>query len=77
MRREHHAYYPDGIAADENSSVGHSITDLDYSELGRPFGFFGKRVERLENLRKALQEGVAAVEKGHTAILNIILDDAI
>ena len=77
MRREHHAYYPDGIAADENSSVGHSITDLDYSELGRPFGFFGKRVERLENLRKALQEGVAAVENGHTAILNIILDDAI
>ena len=75
MRKEHHAYYPDGIAAEHNSSVGHTITNLDYAELGAPFGFFGRRVEKLADLSGAIREAQEAVEGGRTAILNVVLDD--
>lgn len=75
MRKEHHAYYPDGVAAEHNASVGHTITDLDYAELAAPFGFYGRRVETLAELPDALREGLAALEEGRTAILNVILDD--
>ncbi|MEC7489086.1 MAG: thiamine pyrophosphate-dependent enzyme [Pseudomonadota bacterium] len=75
MRREHHAYYPDGVAAGNNASVGHDITDFNYAELGTPFGFYGSRVEKLSELPDALAEGAAAIADGRTAILNVILDD--
>jgi len=75
MRKEHHAYYPDGVAAEHNASVGHTITDVDYAELGAPFGFYGRRVEALADLPGAIKEAQAAVEGGRTAILNVVLDD--
>lgn len=75
MRKEHHSYYPDGVAAAENASVGHDITDLDYAELAKPFDFYGRRVETLAELPGALKEAYAAIEEGRTAILNVILDD--
>ena len=75
MRREHHAYYPDGVAAAKNASVGHTITDLDYAELGAPFGFFGSRVEKMDKLADSLSEGIAAVKGGCTAIINVVLDE--
>ncbi|PPR10673.1 MAG: Benzoylformate decarboxylase [Alphaproteobacteria bacterium MarineAlpha11_Bin1] len=76
MRKEHHTYYPDGVAAEHNTSVGHTITDLDYSELGSPFGFYGCRVDKLSDLPAALKKARQEVEGGTTAILNVILDDA-
>jgi len=75
MRKEHHAYYPDGVAAEHKASVGHTITDVDYAELGAPFGFYGRRVEALADLPGAIKEAQAAVEDGRTAILNVVLDD--
>jgi acetolactate synthase I/II/III large subunit len=75
MRKEHHAYYPDGVAAADNASVGHTITDLDYADLAKPFDFYGRRVETLAELPEALKEGLAATKEGRTAILNVILDD--
>ena len=75
MRKEHHAFYPDGIAAGQNASHGHPITDLDYAELARPFGFHGQRVERQDELASALEDANAAVAEGRTAIVNVILDD--
>ncbi len=75
MRKEHHAFYPDGIAASQNASHGHPITDLDYAELAKPFDFHGRRVERQDELASALEEANAAVAEGRTAILNVILDD--
>ena len=77
MRKEHHAYYPDGVSAEHNASVGHTITDLDYAELGAPFEFFGRRVDRLADLPGAIEEAQAAVEGGRTAILNVVLDDGV
>ena len=75
MRKEHHAYYPDGVAAEHNASVGHTITDLEYSDLGAPFGFHGCRIDRLADLPGAIKEAQKAVEGGRTAILNVVLDD--
>ena len=75
MRKEHHAYYPDGVAAEHNKSVGHAITDLDYAVLGAPFGFYGRRVEALAELTEAIEDAQVAVKGGCTAILNVLLDD--
>ena len=75
MRKEHHAFYPDGVAAAANSSHGHRITEFDYAELARPFGFHGRRVEKTAELAPALEEGLAAVEEGRTSILNVVLDE--
>ncbi|MFT5488239.1 MAG: acetolactate synthase-1/2/3 large subunit [Paracoccaceae bacterium] len=75
MRKEHHAYYPDGVAAASNASVGHEITDVDYAELGKPFGFYGRRVEALADLPGVLKEAYAATQEGRTAIVNVILDE--
>ena len=50
-------------------------TNLDYAELGAPFGFFGRRVEKLADLSGAIREAQEAVEGGRTAILNVVLDD--
>ena len=75
MRKEHHAFYPDGVAAAANSSHGHRITEFDYAELARPFGFYGRRIEKTAELAPALEEGLAAVEEGRTSLLNVVLDE--
>ena len=77
MRKEHHAYYPEGVAASANESVGHPVTELDYAELGAPFGFHGAYVDTLADLPGALSEARAAVEGGRTAIVNVVLDDGL
>ncbi len=75
MRKEHHSYYPDGVGAKNGASVGHTITDMDYAELARGFGFYGRKVDRLIELQDAIKEGQRAVFSGQTAILNVILDE--
>ena len=75
MRKEHHAYYPDGVAAADNASYGHTITDLAYEELAAPFGFCGLSVDTLKDLPGVLAEARDAVAGGRTAIVNVILDD--
>lgn len=75
MRKEHHAYYPDGVAAASNASVGHEITDLDYADLAKPFGFFGRTVDVLADLPAVLKEAHQATLDGRTAIVNVIMDE--
>ena len=75
MRKEHHSYYPNGLAANNSTSVGHTITDMDYAELARAFGFYGRKVDRLIELENAIKEGQRAVCSGQTAILNVVLDE--
>ena len=75
MRKEHHSYYPNGLAANNSTSVGHTITDMDYAELARAFDFYGRKVDRLIELENAIKEGQRAVCSGQTAILNVVLDE--
>ena len=74
MRREHWQYYPDGVAAAHDIYPGHGVTELDYSELVKPFGGYGRKVEDPAEIVPTLKEGLKATEKGRTAIVNIILE---
>ena len=74
MKLEHHAYYPAGIAAANNRSHGFPITGFEYSELVKPFGGFGRRVDKPAELKPALKRCIAAVNDGRTAILDVSLE---
>jgi acetolactate synthase-1/2/3 large subunit len=74
MKKEHHAFYPDGVSAANDLYYGEPVTDLDYAELPKLFGGFGRRVENPADLPAALKDGLAAVEGGKTAILNVMVD---
>lgn len=74
MKLEHHAYYPEGVAKANDHSLGFPITAFEYSELVKPFGGFGERVEKPADLKPALKRGAAAVKEGRTAIINVVLE---
>ncbi|HEY5608698.1 MAG TPA: thiamine pyrophosphate-dependent enzyme [Alphaproteobacteria bacterium] len=74
MRKEHEAYYPDGVAAAHKIFYGEPVTDFEYSELAKPFGGYGKRVETQAALKIALKEGMAAVNDGKTAVINAMIE---
>ena len=74
MKKEHHAFYPDGVSAANDLYYGEPVTGLDYAEIPKLFGGFGRRVENLADLPAALKDGLAATEGGKTAILNVMVD---
>jgi len=74
MKYNHRDYYPDGVSAANDIWYGHPVTDLDYAELVQPFGGYGRRVEAMAELPGAIDEALAAVAGGQTAILNVIVD---
>ncbi len=74
MKKEHQNFYPDGVSTQNDIFYGSEITDLDYEELVKPFGGFGRRVDDPAELSDALTEGLAAVAEGRTAILNVHVD---
>ncbi len=74
MRKEHRAFYPDGVAAQNDLYYGWNVTDLAYEELVQPFGGFGRRVDDPAERPAALREGLAAVQDGRTAIVNVMVD---
>jgi acetolactate synthase-1/2/3 large subunit len=73
MRQGHLHHYPDGAAASTNLHYGVTIDGPDYAELGKHFGFYGARVEKLAELDAALRSALAAVNDGTTAILNVLV----
>jgi acetolactate synthase-1/2/3 large subunit len=73
MKQGHVHHYPNGEAIRSNNFYGVAIDGPAYEELGREFGFHGRRVERVEDLVAALGEALAAVQQGRSAILNVIL----
>ena len=74
MMNEHRAFYPDGDSAKNDLFYGRDITDLEYSEIPKLFGGYGKRVEKEADLAGAIKEGLTAVESGRTAILNVMVN---
>ena len=73
MRKGHVHHYPDGASASKNLHFGVTIDGPDYEQLGSHFGFHGQRVEKLAELKGALQDALAATKAGKTAILNIMV----
>jgi thiamine pyrophosphate-dependent acetolactate synthase large subunit-like protein len=74
MRANQLSYYPDGTGKQNNLYYGHPIHGPDYAELIAPFGGFGRRVDNPGELDDALLAGLAAVEDGKTAIINVVLN---
>ncbi|MCZ6604096.1 MAG: thiamine pyrophosphate-dependent enzyme, partial [Alphaproteobacteria bacterium] len=72
MKKEHHAFYPDGISADHDIYPGFAVTGLNYEELAVPFGGFGRRVEKAGDLEAAIADAQAALADGKSAILNVM-----
>jgi acetolactate synthase I/II/III large subunit len=73
MKGGHIHHYPDGASASADLYFGVTIDGPNYDELGSHFGFHGRRVEKPEDLKGALQDALAAVKKGKTAILNVVI----
>ena len=70
---EHQRYYPEGTSKDHDIYVGHPVTEFEYSDLMKPFGGVGLRVEDPAELKPALQKALAAVKGGKTALLNVMV----
>lgn len=73
MQRNHTEYYPKGAAVQHDLWHGVHIDGPEYSELGKPFGFHGQRVEKPGELVGALKAGLASIQSGKTSILNVVL----
>jgi acetolactate synthase I/II/III large subunit len=73
MQTGHLHHYPDGVAQAVDMWHGVNIDGADYSELGRPFGFAGERVEHPAALAPALERALAAVAAGRSAVLDVVL----
>ncbi|HEV2303517.1 MAG TPA: thiamine pyrophosphate-binding protein [Stellaceae bacterium] len=73
MQTGHLHHYADGVARAADMWHGVHIEGPDYSELGRPFGFYGERVERPAQLEPAIKGALAALEEGKSAVLDVML----
>ena len=73
MKSLHHSFYPEGAAVQTGIYHGVDIPGPDYSELAKPFGGHGERVEEPSRLKGALQEAQAAVDSGRVAIVDVAL----
>ncbi len=67
-------YYPKGEAVRAGKVIGTSITPApDYALLARAYGGYGERVDKPAEVRNALKRGLAAVEKGQLALIDLVL----
>ena len=73
MKSLHHSFYPEGTAVQTGIYHGVDIPGPDYSELAKPFGGHGERVEDPSRLNGALLEAQAAVDSGRVAIVDVVL----
>jgi acetolactate synthase-1/2/3 large subunit len=73
MKSLHLSFYPEGTAVQSGIFHGVDIPGPDYSELAKPFGGHGERVEDPSRLKGALEEAQAAVNSGRVAIVDVAL----
>jgi acetolactate synthase-1/2/3 large subunit len=73
MRKGHVHHYPDGASASNDLHYGVTIEGPDYEQLGSHFGFHGQKVEKLADLKGALQAALAANKQGKTSMLNVVV----
>lgn len=71
MKRNHLALYPSGLAKQTGIHHGNKLDSLDYAELAKAFGGFGRRVADAAELPGAVRDARAAIKAGTTAILDV------
>ncbi len=75
MRESQRSYYPDGAGVKHKLFLGEPITGFAFEDLPKLFGGVGYRVETLDQLKTALKDGAAAMEKGQSVVINAILSE--
>ncbi len=73
MRQGHVHHYPAGVSVGADLFYGVHIAGPDFAQFAKPFGAYGRTVERHGELAAALTEAQAAVADGKTAILNVAI----
>jgi acetolactate synthase I/II/III large subunit len=72
MKLGHERMYPDGVAVKQNTYLGVNITPSpDYCKIAEAFGAYGERVERPEDIERALRRGLEQIAGGRAALLDI------
>ena len=72
MQLNHLRFYPDGAAVGQDDFHGVDLTDQpELSELVAPLGMFGVKVTEPAELRPALEQALASVRAGVTALVNV------
>jgi len=68
-------YFSEGSALRTGSFYGDVIAPTpDYWKIAAAFDAYGERVGESENLKAALERGMAAVSQGRTAVIDVILE---
>jgi len=68
-------YFPQGFALRTGSFYGDVIAPTpDYWKIAAAFDAYGERIAESENLKAALERGMAAVSQGRTAVIDVILE---
>jgi thiamine pyrophosphate-dependent acetolactate synthase large subunit-like protein len=71
MQRMHLKMYPKGVAVDTDVFYGTHINAPDFTKVAEAFGAYGERVEKPEQVKQALKNGLKANEEGRTAIIDV------
>jgi acetolactate synthase-1/2/3 large subunit len=73
MKRNHLDLYPRGVAKQTGIHFGNKVDTLDYAELAKLFGGFGKRVDDAAELKQVLGEALEATRAGKPVVLNVVM----
>lgn len=75
MQHFHDKFYPSGSAITNKDYYGVNIKGIKYEEAARMVGGYAKCVEKPSELKGALQEALASIKSGKSAVLNLIMPD--
>ena len=74
MQGMHLKMYPDGTAVETDTFNGTHIQGPDYVKIAEACGAYGGRVDDPDALEDALRAGLDAVNDGHAAVLDVVLE---
>jgi acetolactate synthase-1/2/3 large subunit len=77
MEELHNRFYPEGVSRQESDYYGVHLRDVCYEQLAAVVGGYGCRVQRPEELQPAIAAAFDSVKRGKSAVLNIIMPDAV
>jgi acetolactate synthase-1/2/3 large subunit len=73
MQKGHVHHYPDGASVSSDIYFGSHIDGPRYDQIGSHFGFHGEQVEKLADVKPALEKALKSNKGGKTAILNVMV----
>ena len=75
MQYFHDKFYPSGTSIATKDDDGVNIKNVKYEAAATMVGGYARRVENPDELDDALQQALASIRAGKSAILNLIMPD--